>query len=95
MRTPRPQKTTKVPHENEVGSDFLTGYYKLVIKCIFLEGQMAGRADLILKILAGRFGKIPKRIQTKVRKAPYVLVDKFAERLLTAQTLEQVFERSQ
>jgi len=43
MRTLRAQKTTKVSTENEVESGSLTGYYTLVRKFIFLEGQTVSR----------------------------------------------------
>jgi hypothetical protein len=62
------------------------------------EGRAEGRIEAILGLLARRFGTLTETIQTRVRgargAAPYCLVDEFAERMLTAQTLEQVFERS-
>ena len=86
--------STMDAHEDKVEKTVHRLSYALAKDCAFVDGRMAGRADLILKMLAGRFGTVPETIQTKVREAPYVLVDEFAECLLTAQTIEQVFERS-
>ena len=48
-----------------------------------------GKVELILKQLAQRFGAVPDSIQTRVRSARYGQLDTVAERVLTAQTLEE------
>jgi hypothetical protein len=53
------------------------------------EGRTEGRVELILKMLAGRFGPLPDLIQTRVRGADDAQLDAVAERMLTAQSLEQ------
>lgn len=53
------------------------------------EGLAEGRVELILKMLAARFGPLPDTIQTRVRGTNDTNLDAIAERLLTAQSLEQ------
>jgi len=53
------------------------------------QGWVEGRVELILKLLAKRFGPLPDSIQTRVRGAPDAQLDTIAEQVLTAQTLEQ------
>jgi hypothetical protein len=53
------------------------------------EGKAEGRVELTLKLLALRFGPLPDATQTRVRSAQDGQVDAIAERLLTAQTLQE------
>jgi len=52
------------------------------------QGKAEGRVELILKLLALRFGPLTEAIQTRVRSAQDARLDTVAERVLTAQTLE-------
>jgi Domain of unknown function (DUF4351) len=65
----------------EYQSDFARRY--------FGQGKAEGRLEITLKQLALRFGPLPDAIQTRVRSAQDSQVDALAERLLTAQTLEE------
>lgn len=56
------------------------------------EGRREGRIELILKQLTARFGLLPEEIQTRVRGAKDAELDTLAERLLTAQTLNQILD---
>ncbi len=57
------------------------------------EGELKGRAELVLKQLEIKFKKaVTKKIQTKVRKATIEQLDRYAERVLTENTLEAVLE---
>jgi hypothetical protein len=53
------------------------------------EGKVEGRMELILKLLALRFGPLPDVTQTRVRSAQDAQLDAVAERMLTAKTLEE------
>ncbi|MBS0419360.1 MAG: DUF4351 domain-containing protein [Proteobacteria bacterium] len=53
------------------------------------EARKEGRVDVILKQLTVRFGPLPEEIQTRVRGSQDAELDRLAERILTAQTLEQ------
>ena len=50
---------------------------------------MEGRAEIILKQLALRFGPLPEAAQTRVRSAQDAQLDTVAERILTAQSREE------
>lgn len=53
------------------------------------EGKAEGRVDLILRLLSLRFGPIAEITQNRVRSAQDAQLDTVAERVLTAQTLEE------
>jgi hypothetical protein len=65
----------------EYQSDFARRYYG--------QGKAEGRMELTLKLLALRFGPLPDAAQTRVRSAQDAQLDAVAERMLTAQTLEE------
>lgn len=77
----------------EYQSDFARRYYgqgKTEGKAEgLIAGRLEGRVEIILKMLAGRFGPLPDTIQTSVRGANDIELDALAERMLTAQFLEQ------
>lgn len=51
-----------------------------------------GQAKILLKQLRIRFGSIPEPIVAKVESAPSVRLEAWAERVLVARTLDEVFE---
>ena len=55
------------------------------------RGEARGRRALILKQLALRFGAIPESIRARVESAEPDQLDRVAERVLTAASLEDVF----
>ena len=54
------------------------------------RGRAAGKADVVLKQLAVRFGPLAAEVVARVRAAPVAELDIFAERVLTAASLEAV-----
>jgi hypothetical protein len=54
-----------------------------------MEGRLEGQVELILKLLAKRFGPLPDMVRTRVRGAQDAQLGTVAERMLTAQTLEE------
>jgi Domain of unknown function (DUF4351) len=54
-----------------------------------VEGKAEGRLEIVLKQLTLRFGPLAEAIQTRVRSAPDAQLDAVAERVLTAQTLDE------
>jgi hypothetical protein len=54
-----------------------------------VEGRIEGRVELTLKLLVRRFGPLPDVVRTRVRGAQDAQLDAVAERMLTAQTLEE------
>jgi len=73
----------------EYQSDFARRYFGQGKAEGWMEGRMEGRVEITLKLLALRFGPLPDATQTRVRSAQDAQVDAIAERLLTAQTLEE------
>jgi hypothetical protein len=69
----------------EYQSDFARRYYGQGKA----EGKAEGRVEIILKLLALRFGLLTEAIQARVHGAQDAQLDAVAERVLTAQTLEQ------
>jgi predicted transposase YdaD len=53
------------------------------------KGKAEGRIEIILKLLALRFGPLTEAAQARVRGAQDAQLDAVAERMLTAKTLEE------
>lgn len=53
------------------------------------EGKAEGRVEIILRLLALRFGPLTDAVQSRVRSAGDAQIDQLTERMLTAQTLEE------
>ena len=53
------------------------------------EGKTEGRVEIVLKLLAVRFAPLTEAVQARVRDALDAQLDAVAERILTAQTLEE------
>jgi hypothetical protein len=60
--------------------------YSAFIRRHFGQGKAEGRLEIVLKQLALRFGPLTEATQARLRD---VQLDAVAERLLTAQTLEE------
>jgi len=57
-----------------------------------VEGRAEGRAELLMRLLTSRFGEVSPAIAQRLREATPEQVDAWAERILTAQSLEEMFE---
>jgi len=55
-----------------------------------VEGKAEGRVEMILKLLVLRFGPLTEVVRDHVRRARDAQIDAVAERMLTAQTLDEV-----
>lgn len=53
------------------------------------EGEAKGRAAIVVKLLASRFGPLTQQAQVRVAGASIAELDEMADRLLTAQTLDE------
>ena len=53
------------------------------------EGHTEGRVELVLKLLATKYGFVPATMAARVRQARGAVVDEIAERVLTADTLRE------
>jgi hypothetical protein len=79
--TPEALEATMNSLGYEYQSDFARRY--------FGQGKTEGRVEIILNQLALRFGPLTEAVQTRVRSAQDAQLDAVAERVLTAQTLEE------
>jgi len=55
------------------------------------EGLQEGETGLLLRLLEWRFGQIDEVIRTRVRSADSQILQVWGKRILTAQTIEEVF----
>jgi hypothetical protein len=81
QNTPEEFETAMNSLGYEYQGDFARRYYG--------QGKAEGRIELILKLLALRFGPLTEATQTRVRGAQDAQLDAVAERMLTAKTLEE------
>src|ERR1044072_482340 len=65
----------------EYQSDFARHY--------FGEGEKKGRAEIVLRLLATRFGQLDEPTKARIAATSAAELDAIAERLLTAQTLQE------
>jgi flagellar biosynthesis/type III secretory pathway protein FliH len=56
------------------------------------EGRQEGQCDLLLKQMRLRFGTLPVRILARIRNADPAQLERWAERILTAPTLDAVLD---
>lgn len=56
------------------------------------EGRQEGEAQLLLRLLAKRFGQLPPWVVERLEKASIEQLESWCERILDAQTLENIFE---
>ncbi len=72
------------PAKYEYQSEFAKRYYGQGKA----DGKAEGRAEIVLRLLARRFGALPEGIATRIRNAGAEELDGIVERLLTAATLD-------
>lgn len=56
------------------------------------EGRAEGRAEIVLRQLARKFGTLPQALVVRVKTAELHELESWADRLLTAESLARVFE---
>ena len=55
------------------------------------EGEAMGRAEVLLKLLRLRFAEPPADMEQRVREASIEELDRWVERVLSAESLDDVF----
>ena len=55
------------------------------------EGKLEGEMDLLLRLLEWRFGPVSEMINARVKQADSLTLQLWSKRILTAQTIEEVF----
>ena len=70
---------------NSLGYEYQSDFARRYVA----QGKAEGRMEIILKLLALRFGPLTEAVQARVRGAQDAQLDAVAERMLTAKTLEE------
>ncbi len=79
------------PAKYEFQSEFARRYIALGKAEGKAEGEAKGRAALLARLLTRRFGRLPAAIGARLDAAPSDQLDRWAERLLDATSLDDVF----
>ena len=70
---------------NSLGYEYQSDFARRYVA----QGKAEGRMELVLKLLALRFGPLTEAAQARIRSAQDAHLDAVAERFLTARTLEE------
>jgi len=81
--------------EEEVKMSYVTSFERIAEKRGMQrgmqQGEVSGRAQMLLKLLVLRFGELPASIESKVSQAGTEELEVWAERVLTADSLDDIF----
>lgn len=56
------------------------------------EGKAEGKAELVIRLATRKFGELTEAVQARIHAAAPSELDRMAERLLSASTLEQMWD---
>lgn len=73
----------------EYQSDFARRYVAEGVAQGKAMGEVAGRAALVTRLLVRRFGLLTQQAEARIAEASIAELDQIAERLLTAQTVDE------
>jgi hypothetical protein len=76
--------------EEGIGSEGMEAFMSAAEK-MFEQGRAEGRAEVLLSIIAARFGAVPQAITERVRTASAEQIDRWAKGALTASSLAELF----
>jgi hypothetical protein len=71
---------------NSLGYEYQSDFARRYVA----QGKAERGMEIILKLLASRFGPLPEAVHARVRSADSAQIDAMADRMLTARTLEEV-----
>jgi len=71
---------------NSLGYEYQSDFARRYVA----QGRAEGGMEIILKLLASRFGPLTEAAHSRVRSADSVQINAMADRMLTARTLEEV-----
>ncbi len=77
------------PAKYEFQSDFARQYIGIGTAQGEARGRIAGRMEMVVKLLALRFGPLPEEAHVRIRTVQNEELDAIAERMLQAATLEE------
>ena len=79
------------PEGYEFQSDFAKRYFGKGLEQGLKQGMERGREEIVLKLLARKFGPLDAATEARVREATIAELDVLAERILTAESIDEVF----
>lgn len=77
--------------EEEVKMSYVTSFERIAEKRGMQQGEVSGRAKMLLKLLVLKFGALPPSIESKVSQAGTEELEVWTERVLTADSLDDIF----
>jgi hypothetical protein len=75
---------------NSLGFEYQSDFARRYVAQGKAEGKAERGMEIILKLLASRFGPLTEVVHARIRCADNAQIDTMADRMLTAQTLEEV-----
>jgi hypothetical protein len=74
---------------NSLGYEYQSDFARRYVAQGKAEGRLEGRMEIVIRLLDSRFGPLPEASHARIRGARDAQLDAVAERVLTAQTLEE------
>ncbi|MDZ7854222.1 MAG: hypothetical protein U5L98_16700 [Halomonas sp.] len=74
--------------EEEIQMSYVTSFERIAEK----RGNQGGRVELLFKLLTLKFGELPSDIEARLARAEVDEIDRWAERVLTANSLDEIFD---
>ena len=71
----------------------LAGGLTYVVAEVFKEARRVARTEVLLQVLAWRFGELPEAVTVRVARSSKKTLDRWLQRALGAATLRDVFAR--
>lgn len=56
------------------------------------KGEQRGKTEMLIRLLALRFGNLPPAVQVKINAAPNTQIEAWFDRAVDAPTLDEVFQ---
>lgn len=79
----------RYPHENSK----MVGLTERLLNEGRLEGRQEGKLDILLRLLARRFGPLDAATEQRLQKASADDLERWTDNILDARTLDEVFSR--
>ncbi|MDN5842902.1 MAG: DUF4351 domain-containing protein [Alcaligenaceae bacterium] len=83
------QALSKIDRENKMA--FVPSYERLAIEKGVQKGKLEGESDLLLRLLARKFGGVPKVAKERIHAASSAQLETWSLNILDAETLDEVF----
>jgi hypothetical protein len=72
--------------------EIVQSVYEQLIERGRVDGEARGKADMLVQLCQARFGAMPREVLERIREATVPQLDRWARRLLTASSLDELFD---